>query len=382
MDQIFAIQQELIQMDWTTILFWTLVGAAAIQVIYYLFVYLRIAFHKETAMTEGKEPVSIVICARNEIANLKKNLPILLQQGHPNFEIVIVNDSSFDGTRDYLDDLAEANPKIKPVHLEIDERYLKGKKFALTIGIKAAEHERMLLTDADCQPLSKDWISEMTSNLKDSQAMVLGVSFYEFNYRPINFISRIEAFHTAMQYINFALAKAPYMGVGRNIAYTQKLFFDNKGFASHQHLVSGDDDLFVNEVSSKNNIAIRYNYDSQTSSPAKIGLGAYWKQKSRHFSSAKNYKFKHKLMLFLPAFSLFFFWLSAILLLLEGSLMFETLIIIGGRLFIQWIVVGINLAKFGKLNNIWAVPFWDPILLFVQLFIGLKGVFSKPKTWK
>lgn len=382
METFIEIERQLRTMDWANLLFWTLVSAAAVQLVYYLFIYSRIAFHKETPMHEGSEGVSVIICARNEIKNLKENLPLILEQNYPNFEVVVVNDSSFDGTKDFLDELAVQNPKLKPVHLDIDERYLKGKKFALTIGIKAASHERMLLTDADCQPLSPDWIREMTGEFSHYRSLVLGVSFFKFNYRPINFISRIESFHTAMQYINFALIKSPFMGVGRNIAYTQKLFFDNKGFASHQHLISGDDDLFVNEVAKNGNYTVRYNYDSQTCSDAKKGLGAYWKQKSRHFSSSKNYKFKHKFLLFLPAFSLFLFWLSAILLLVEGSMMMEALIVVGARLLVQWIVVGINLSKFGKIVNIWTVPLWDPILLLIHLFIGVKGVFSKPQTWK
>ena len=382
MQQILILKEYVDAVNWVDILFWTLIGAGGIQAIYYLFVYTRIAFYKSDEPLQAAEPVSVVIAARNEIKNLQANLPEILAQEYPEFEVVVVNDSSFDGTKAFLDELAERDKRLKPVHLDIDERYQKGKKFALTIGIKAAQHEHMLLADADCKPRSPKWIELMSGNFSDTRQVVLGVSFFKFNFRPINFISRIESFHTAMQYINFALAKVPYMGVGRNLAYTQKLFFDNKGFANHQHLISGDDDLFVNENANGKNVEVQFTPDSQTISEAKVGLGAFWKQKRRHFSSSKKYKGKHKFLLFWPAFSMFLFWLAAIFLLVEQSLLFETLIVVGAKLLIQWIVVGINLNRFGKIENIWTVPFWDPILLLIYIFIGIRGIFSKPQTWK
>jgi glycosyltransferase involved in cell wall biosynthesis len=382
MNEVIAFSNILYHLEWYDILFWTLIAAASIQVFYYLFFYIRIAFHEESGVAKNTEPVSIVVCARNEIANLKDNLPLLLEQDFPEFEVIVVNDSSFDGTEAYLDELAEKHTNLKPVHLNIDERYLKGKKFALTIGIKAAQYNHLLLTDADCKPLSKQWIAKTSAQRTEDKKIILGLSLFQFNYRPVNFISRIESFHTAMQYMNFALAKLPYMGVGRNLAYTQKLFFDNKGFANHQHLISGDDDLFVNEVARNGNYTVSYSPDTQTISKTKNGMSSFWKQKKRHFSSSKNYRFKHKLMLFLPSFSLFLFWICACVLLINQVFVMEVLVIIGIRLLVQWIIIGLNLAKFGKLNNVWAVPFWDPVLLFIHLFIGLNGIFSKPKTWK
>lgn len=368
--------------NWTLVWWYTLLAAGGIQAIYYLFIYSRVGFHKEPTAVRGTDPVSVIVCARNEIDNLKKNLPLILEQDYPTFELIVVNDSSFDGTKDYLDDLAKKDQRLKPVHLDIDERYQKGKKFALTIGIKAAEHERMLLTDADCKPMSNNWINEMSAGFDKKDEIVLGLSFFRLNYRPVNFFSRIESFHTAMQYINFALAKIPYMGVGRNLAYSQQLFFKHKGFASHQHLISGDDDLFVNETATKTNVNIRISKDSQTESEAMKSLGKWWKQKTRHFSSSKKYKFRHKFLLFWPAFSLLFFWAAALALILTNTLLIPTLIVIGSRLLIQWVVIGLNLHKFGKIANIWTVPFWDPVMLFIQIFMGLRGSVSKPKTWK
>src|SRR5690606_33347934 len=106
-------------------------------------------------------PVSVVIAARNEAANLEKNLPRILSQDHPDFEVIVANDCSYDRTEEVLKELQQGNPRLRIVSIPENDKYRHGKKFALTMGIKAASHDTLLFTDADCYPLSPNWIRSM-----------------------------------------------------------------------------------------------------------------------------------------------------------------------------------------------------------------------------
>lgn len=364
--------------------FWLWVGFGAMaltQLIYYLAVFLRIAKKLPDYGPGGKEGVTVIICARNERENLEKNLASVLSQDHSDFQVIVVNDGSYDGSRDYLSELAKSNDRLKIVELDIDERYHRGKKFALTMGIKAAQHENLLLTDADCTPDTDQWIRKMTAPLENGKEVVLGVSMFPPATGMLSWIVRVETFHTALQYLNFALAGKPYMGVGRNLAYKKSLFFKVKGFASHQHLMSGDDDLFINEVATKENTAVVYDADAQTTSKPSTSFGSWYRQKSRHFSTGRYYKGSHKLLLTIYSLSLFLFYATGIFLACTGFNWIYLVIPFGVRLITQFIVFGINLKKLNATRLIWSTPFVDLIILMIQIFVGIKGSLSKPKTW-
>ncbi len=231
-----------------------LVGA--IQLFYYIFIYLRLPIHKPVTEPEIFEPVSVVICARNEAENIEKYLPVILNQDYPDFEVVVVNDCSLDETEDILKRFKNQYSNLKTTFIKEDEKFNHSKKLALTVGIKAAKNEWLLLTDADCVPENNQWLKTMAKNFKTDSSILLGYGGYFQKPGLLNIIIRYETAIIAIQYFSFALFGIPYMGVGRNLAYRKSLFFANKGFASHARLVSGDDDLFVNEVATATNITI------------------------------------------------------------------------------------------------------------------------------
>ena len=135
--------------------------AFLIQMIYFWVVFRRLAFFRGKKDFSSEEAVSIVICARNEYANLKNNLPLVLEQDYPLFEVVVVNDNSQDDSFELLEDMAREHSKLKIVNLNQELNFFHGKKFPLSLGIKSASHEILLLTDADCRPSSKYWIRNM-----------------------------------------------------------------------------------------------------------------------------------------------------------------------------------------------------------------------------
>lgn len=257
---------------------------------YYLYYFSRVAFHKEPdAATQVHPPVSIVICARNEDHNLPEFLPLILSQDYPEYEVVVVDDCSWDNTPDVLRELEKKYSRLKVITIKEDPKHYHGKKFALMVGIKGASHEKMLLTDGDCRPEGDQWLKRMAEGFIQGKEIVLGYSQYERRPGLLNRLIRFDTFLIALQYLSFAKAGSPYMGVGRNLAYHKSLFFRNKGFSTHYHLESGDDDLFINEVATSSNTSAVLSNGSFTISRVKKDWKGWIEQKRRHLTTWKMY---------------------------------------------------------------------------------------------
>lgn len=295
---------------WQLIVVGIFVGSLVAQLFYYLFFFLRFVVHNEEDKRIATEPVSVIICAWNEEENLKKNLQSILEQDHPNFEVIVVNDHSVDETDLLLQAWQKKYPHLRVIELTRDNVNMRGKKFAISMGIKGAKHERLVFTDADCRPKSKYWLSKMTSELTDGKELVLGFGGFEKLPGLLNKFYRYESVHIAMQYMSYALAGMPYMGVGRNLAYKKDLFFQTKGFIKHRHVASGDDDLLVNEVAHGKNTTIRVSKDSHTVSEPCLNWAAWWLQKRRHLSTGSFYRLSSKLFLGFFTLTHLLFYLS------------------------------------------------------------------------
>ena len=243
---------------WQTWIFAGFCLITLIQVFYHLFFFTRLAVYKAGAKLSSRtHPVSVIICARDEAANLSVNLPGSLVQQYPTtHEVIVVDDNSFDDTKYLLEELAKEFRQLHVVELKQEAKMIPGKKFPLSMGIKAAKYEIVLLTDADCVPATENWIASMQEAYDDNIEIVLGYGAYHKKKGLLNKIIRWETFHTAIQYFSYALAGKPYMGVGRNLSYKRSVFFRHKGFSSHHHVQSGDDDLFINMAANKKNTRI------------------------------------------------------------------------------------------------------------------------------
>ena len=271
-------------------------------------------------------PVSVIICARNEEQNLNKFLPAILEQDYPDFEVIVVNDCSDDDTDMVLKIFQMKYNNLKVSTIVKNPKFTNNKKLALTVGIKAANHEHLLFTDADCYPVTKDWISNVVSNYRVGIEIILGYGGYELKRGFLNKLIRFETLFTAMQYMGFAERKLPFMGVGRNLSYKKSLFFRNKGFASHAHLPSGDDDLFVMETATRNNTVVEADLRSFTLSVPETRFSDWLRQRGRHFITGFHYKFKIKVLLALEYISRILFNVTAVILLIFSKLTFPILL--------------------------------------------------------
>jgi poly-beta-1,6-N-acetyl-D-glucosamine synthase len=294
--------------------------AAAIQLFYYLYFYLSVYNYIPEDPTLHEMPVSVIICARDEAENLRNFLPSVLEQKYSDYEVIVVNDCSEDNSYEILGNLQEKYPHLKVSTLNKDPKFSHNKKFAQFIGIKAAKNEILLFTDADCRPESGKWLEGMTKHFNEKTSFVLGYGGFLKKDGILNRYIRYDSITIAMQYLGMAIKGIPYMGVGRNLAYRRSVFFENKGFGIHNHVVSGDDDLFVNVNASGNNTSIEFRSDTHTRSVPCARFEEWFAQKKRHLSTARYYKRKDKILLTAEPASRILFYASMVVLLIYTSI--------------------------------------------------------------
>ncbi|WP_299778297.1 glycosyltransferase [uncultured Formosa sp.] len=365
------------------IIFYIFVAIVFIQLFYYLIFLRSFAFLKPRQAQKTAIPISVIVCAKNEEENLKQFIPSILNQDYPNFQIVLINDASSDETLSVIEDFAEQFNTIKIVDVKNTEAFWANKKYALTLGIKAAKHDHLLFIDADCKPVSNTWISEMAAAFGDNKSIILGYGAYsKIKNSFLNKLIRFETVLTASQYFSYANMGIPYMGVGRNLAYTKTLFFEANGFINHMNVRSGDDDLFVNQMATSKNTALCYSPESFTESVPKKTVGAWLRQKRRHVSTANHYKKSHQFLLGLYYISQLLFWSTGIFLL---SYLFNWEIVASLfvlRILVQWTIIGKTAKKLNETDLVFLIPILEIFIILTQLAIFISNKISKPRTWK
>ena len=353
-----------------------------IQIFYHLYFFNRVGYFKPKDKEHSQQhPVSVIVCARDEDENLARNLPgVLVQDYSTSHEVIVVNDNSTDDTKYVLQELKKTFKTLHVVELSQEAKHINGKKYPLSIGIKEAKHEVVLLTDADCVPASEHWIRLMQDGYQENTEIVLGYGSYHKRPGLLNKLIRFETFHAGIQYLSYALAGIPYMGVGRNISYKKGLFFRHKGFSSINHIPGGDDDLFVNKAASRQNTEIVIDKDAITLSAPKTTWKEWRKQKLRHYTTAKYYKIKHKFLLGLYSFTQFLFYP----LLIVTALLYDWRLALAG-LALRWLILGFVFYKaMQKMNekDLWSWFIFFDLWMVIYYILFLPALWRKPRrSW-
>ena len=357
-------------------------AALLIQLAYYLLIYLKLPLHKSAPLSPSDSGISVIICAKNEEKNLECFLPKILEQDHPNFEVVVVNDSSSDQTEDVLIRLSVRYKQLRYTSIPASDNHMRGKKLALTIGLKSAHFDQVVLTDADCYPASNQWLTGMAAKLSDEKRIVLGYGGYERQKGVLNSIIRYETVFTAIQYLSFAIKGKPYMGVGRNIAYHKSLFFENKGFASHYHLLSGDDDLFVNENATGPNTTVELSREAHTRSVPKSTYSGWIKQKKRHLSAGSHYRPSSRIRLGLEWMSRIILYVSLIWLCISSLWLWPVISLFGVLLVTRLVVFKLGMRCLDEKHLLLPSLLFDPVMPLIMGIIWFTGLFeSKYQSW-
>jgi glycosyltransferase involved in cell wall biosynthesis len=364
-------------------LFCLFIAVVVVQFLYYVVVFGKFSFAKPQTVTPKRVPISVIVCAKNEEENVKQFVPLLAEQNYHTFEIVLIDDASSDNTLEIFEAFEKQYSNVKLVKVENNEAFWGNKKFALTLGIKAAKYEYLLFTDADCYPTSKDWITSMSSQFTAQKNIVLGYGAYDkIAHSFLNKIIRFETLLTATQYFSWAKIGKPYMGVGRNMAYKREEFFKVRGFMDHMKIRSGDDDLFINQAATGENTTVCYVQDSFTYSEPKKSFKDWFTQKRRHVSTANHYKMFDRNQLGLFYASQLLFVLLPIVLLAFQFQWIAVVSIIGFRYLFAWLSMGFAAGKLKEKDVMYWFPIIEIVLIFTQLNVFITNTFSKPVHWK
>ena len=317
-----------------------------IQLLYHWGLFSKVAFHKDKHRAkpdDDLEPVSIVLCARDAYEYLIELIPVLLNQDYPDFEVVIVNDCSDDETEEYLKDLERKEPRIKPVQLKQHLNFFNGKKFPLSMGIKSAQNDLIVLTDCNCMPTTNQWLRSVVNCYGKNTEVVIGYSPFMRKKGLLNHLMRFDALQNAMLYLSSALNGHPYMGIGKNLSYRKDLFYRNKGFTSHYTTTVGDDDLFVSQVANKKNTEVLIDADDAILTTPPRSFHLWMRQKGSRYSTVAQYSNRARLMLSLFYSSQFFFYASFIALMCLSP----AFAITNGAVFYIPILAFLFLLRFG-----------------------------------
>jgi poly-beta-1,6-N-acetyl-D-glucosamine synthase len=359
--------------------------ATFVQLFFWIGIFSKFIFFKDKIdLTENTKnelpPVSVVICAKNEEKNLVANLDRILTQSYHSFEVLVIDDDSSDKTYEVL---LEYQKKYSYLRI-IKKTYIKkiiGKKAALALGIKEAKHEIVLLSDADCAPKSDKWILSSVLAL-GNKSILLGYGPYKEQAGFLNAFVRFETVMAAVQYFSFAQIGLPYMGVGRNLCYKKILFNRVGGFSSHENIASGDDDLFVNQVATKENTAICTHYENFNYSEAKQTWSDFVKQKTRHLTTGKYYRWYHQLLLSFFAGSHAWHYFSGLILLILGNLYIFLLGYMIRFLVITFLYY-LTFKKLRELSLLTLLPLLDASMaIYYALAAPVTLFIAKTKQWK
>jgi glycosyltransferase involved in cell wall biosynthesis len=349
--------------------------ATAIQLFYYLFFYARLSFHRHKPTENDCEPVSVIICAKNEAEHLEKFLKKVLEQEYPTFEVIVVNDCSSDETEMVLAQMKMRYKNLRYTNITEDKTFKHNKKLAISVGVKAAKYEVLVFTDADCYPESTKWLYNIQQGFGWNKEIVLGYGGFEERAGFLNKLIRFDSIFVAMNYLGFAKAGIPYMGVGRNLAYKKSLFFKNKGFATNYELNSGDDDLFVNETATKNNTKVIVTNESIVRTIPKETFDEYYMQKRRHLTTASRYHRHHQVLLLGELASRFLCYATIIpaVLITPRPLMWYIAGVFGLRMVTHLVIIKLSMIKLKEKNLLLYSPLFDVLLPIIHLMVHISN---------
>ncbi len=331
-------------------------------------------------MSNNYPPISVIIAARNEDENLDQNLPKILNQKYPEFEVIVVNHQSVDYTKMIIGELEKKHSNLRMITIERSPHLKVGKKLPLTVGVKGAKYENLIFTDADCVPNSEHWLKLMARNF-NRKDIVIGFSPYKKEKGFLNRLIRFDAVSAAINYLGFAKAGVAYMAVGRNMGYTKDLFFEVGGFKNHYHLASGDDDLFVQEAAKKKNFDVELNPDAFVFSEPKKTWIDWINQKRRHFTTAPEYKSGHRRLIGLQPLALLIFLITFTYLMITSPFWMFILCILAFRYLIHWIINGMLFSKFKSEDLIPFIPFLEILHLIIIPSIYYTNDVKKRPKW-
>ena len=336
----------------------TLLLCFLIQLFFWLCFYKRpYSYQKkkrEIAVPDEALPaISVIVTSRNSAEELAQNLPFIIEQDYPDFEVIVVNRGSTDDTDMVLKAAEQKHPRLYHTYVPAEADGINEKKLALTLGIKAAKNDYLLFTEAYCRPCSKQWIKEYGKEFTQDKEVVLGFSRLEIPKKTAlrGFILYDNLIHH-LKFLSMAILHKPFMGIGRNLAYKKELFFRHKGYSPILNLEGGEDDIYINRIAPKKKTGVVLSRESITETDSVKNFSTWRTLKSGYLYSKQYYKGFSFRIFGLETFSKYLFYLSLIGSIVLGVLTNNhiltalALFLFVVRYAVQWRVITLNSRHF------------------------------------
>ncbi len=357
---------EIIQLTWFLCLL--------VLMIYHILIF-RLSRNKLLPETKAEiQGVSVIIAVKNGTQQISQNLSEILHQEYPSFELIIVDDHSDPVERKELEEFISDWPRVKLLTSEG-----KGKKNALWTGILNSKFDFILCTDADCTPVSRNWINSMVQ-CSHGRDTVIGYSPYQKLTGWLNYIIRFETVMTGIQYLSWTMKGKPYMAVGRNILYPKSLLIANDPFSHIRDIPYGDDDLGIQAISDKSEIRVCLDEKSFVISDPTTSWTQWLKQKHRHMSAGHYYKPGLWWQPGLYGIALIGHW--SLIVFIIGSLTWWNWIpVFAIGLLIRWFNYIQWTQKLGAKDTVAVYPLLEIIYTVYLAVMGTLTIVAKKQTW-
>ena len=352
----------------------------AIQLFYAIHFYGRFSLKKTKDGNQPVQfpPISVIIAARNESDNLYEHLPVILSQDYPNYEVIVVNNQSIDDSNWILTAFAQQFSQLKVVEISKSPHLKPGKKLPITLGIKAASYDFFVLTDADCQPQSNQWLKKMVGEIAQERQFVIGYSPFTKTKGFLNKLVRFDNAWMGASSFAYALAGQPFKASGRNLAYSKQLFQKVNGFKSHYAISPGDDDLLLQDALRFTRVNIMDDPSSFVRSAAPNSWTNWFRQKAKYHISSARYPFIKKVLLGIYPLSLVLMWFCFVALSVNLNYLPLCAVIFLGIIAIKWWLQGACLNRLGEQKLMFFFPLWD---LFYSILMPIVYYISERQKY-
>jgi len=355
---------------------------------------LKVKLGQSSPDLNDQRPISVVIATRNEHDQLRQNLPFFLDQNHPNFEVVVVIDDSDKDLVFIINEFEKLYPNLKVVSFEWARNFFVSRKFAESVGIKSATHDRILLSHISTRPASPEWVSQMSKALSNNKRIVIGYHTLASKTSLLNAFVRFDTFSYTLRYLRAALSGRPFTADSKNLAFDRSLFYEAKGIARYYNVNTGNEDMFVNRAATTINTTIEIHPNAFVKGQEITTFSEWFSRKVRHRVLIREFKTFNRLGLaihdwFMVLFYVVLFAIVGCFFLLETNVFYmplELLMIAGGivllKFSIQWIVFKRMMSTFKESGFLLLIPIFDLIKLTILPVLLLSGLFTKRITWK
>lgn len=242
----------MIETDILSLVVMTAVGVCSVLSIL-LNPFLRRPRTRRSAVAHEDVPLSLVVISHGDAERLERVLPLWMSQRYgAEVQIVVVLDKGNRAAEDVVKRLA-----LQATFIPQSSRYVSRRRLAVTLGIKAARHERVMIVDEDCSPAS----AECLHSLAPAAGMRLVLPFVGYGDETAGF-RRFYAMRRAYYLLRCASRRTAYAAAGPCLLIRKEAFISGGGYEGSLHLVHGEYDFLVNKFATPHTTQVAIHPDT------------------------------------------------------------------------------------------------------------------------